>query len=136
VLQAPSYLFAPLAAPFDVLHVADAPELVVAAAWVQNIVGAVVLGTSAIVMVRRLRAANPAQRRSFGLVTVVGVGTILFIPAAFHLAPVVGVDVATLFVAQVTAIAIVPVSFVLAVLRGGICAHREPGGARGQSGLR
>lgn len=72
VLQAPSYLFAPLPAPFGVFSVADAPELVTAGAWAQNIVGAVVLGTSAILMVRRLRAADPAQRRTFGLVTVVG----------------------------------------------------------------
>lgn len=120
VLQAPSYMFVPAPAPLDVFFVADAPVLAQVGQWVQSGVGAVVLVTAAVVMVRRLRAAaHPAQRRTLGLVTVVGVGTILFTPVSFHLARLLGVDAVTLFVAQVTALAIVPVAFVFAALRGG-----------------
>ena len=119
VLQAPTYMFVPLPAPFDVFFVEDAPQVVEVAIWLQNAVGGAVLVASAVVMVRRLGASEPAQRRTLGLVTAVGIVTVLFFPVSFHLARALGLSPITLFVAQMMAVAIVPVAFVLAALRGG-----------------
>ncbi len=118
-LQAPSYVFRPLPAPFDVFVLADTPMIVDSAIWLQNVLGGLLLVGAAVVMIRRLRGSEPAQRRTLGVVTAVGIVTVLFFPVSFHLFGALGLSAITLFVAQMTAIAIVPVTFVLAALRGG-----------------
>jgi signal transduction histidine kinase len=119
VLQAPRYLFVDLPAPYDTFHLVTEPDLARAGTWTQNILGCALLAAAAFVTSRRLRDADRAQRRTLGLVAVVGIVTVLFIPLSTHLAPQLSVSPVSLFVAQMTALGLVPVAFVLAALRGG-----------------
>ncbi len=118
VLQAPTYLFAP-AGP---LQIADRPDLVDAGRQALRIgYFLVVLGVG-LILVRRLRAATPAQRRVLAPLTVYGLIAAAAIPLGSVLVdlhilfPDRGVG---LFVVQILLVTGVPIAFAIGVLRGG-----------------
>jgi signal transduction histidine kinase len=126
VLQAPLYLFAGDPAPYDLLSVADRPDAVEAAEWVQWGAGAAVVAAAATVLTRRLIAASPAQRRVLGPLGLYGILAVLSVPISGQvLRDVAGVDPVTVAALQVAVLAGIPVAFVLGVLRGGFARTGE-----------
>lgn len=120
VLQAPLYLFAPESPPYDVLQVANRPDLAQAGAWVQRAVGLSVTAATALLLLARLRAAPAAQRRVLVPLYAYGIAAILFVPlTATLLAPLLGWDPVTRYVVQLSIAALVPVAFGWCLLRGG-----------------
>lgn len=125
VLEAPRYLFIPdPTAPG--LAIVDAPEL---ARWgniAQELVGFLVLMSTLLVLVRRLRRASTAERRV--LVPLYGYGiaaVVVLLFASRLLRPVFGwapTDVAAL---QLLMFCGVPIAFALGILRGGVARTGE-----------
>ena len=118
VLEVPIYVFAP-AGP---LQIADRPDLVDAGRQALRIgYFLVVLGVG-LILVRRLRAATPAQRRVLAPLSVYGIVAAAAIPLGSVLVdlhilfPDRGV---ALFVVQILLVTGVPVAFAIGVLRGG-----------------
>ncbi|MGD9530908.1 MAG: sensor histidine kinase, partial [Pseudonocardia sp.] len=103
------------------------PDLVAAANGVQSAAGLVVLVTSAVVLVSRLRAADRAQRRTLAAVCGYGTFTILFLVASANLAPALGLGPIGLFAAQLAVVAGVPFAFLAGVMRGGFARTGEIG---------
>ncbi|RBY82888.1 sensor histidine kinase [Geodermatophilus sp. TF02-6] len=126
VLQAPLYLFTGAPAPFDLLVVADRPDLAATGARVQQAAGGVVLLATAGILVARLRRATPAQRRV--LAPLAAYGT-LAVPSlsviANWIAPAYGLRPETVALVQLTVLAGIPVAFTLGVLRGGFTRTKE-----------
>ena len=118
VLEVPIYVFAP-AGP---LQIADRPDLVDAGRQALRIgYFLVVLGVG-LILVRRLRAATPAQRRVLAPLSVYGIVAAAAIPLGSVLVdlhilfPDRGV---ALFVVQILLVTGVPIAFAIGVLRGG-----------------
>ena len=118
VLEVPNYVFAP-AGP---LQVTNRPDLVDAGRQALRIgYFLVVLGVG-LILVRRLRAATPAQRRVLAPLSVYGLVAAAAIPLGSVLVdlhilfPDRGVS---LFVVQILLVAGVPIAFAIGVLRGG-----------------
>jgi signal transduction histidine kinase len=76
VLQFPRYAFGP---PSPV-QIADRPEIATGALWVQRGLGIAVFGATVVVLVRRLAAATPAQRRGLAPLYAYGLVAIPFVP--------------------------------------------------------
>ncbi len=118
VLQVPIYAFAP-AGP---LQIADRPDLVDAGRQALRIGYFLVVLGVAVILVRRLRAATPAQRRVLAPLSVYGLIAAAAIPLGsvlvdLHLLfPDRGV---ALFVVQILLVTGVPIAFAVGVLRGG-----------------
>ncbi len=126
LLQAPRYLFAPAPPPAHLLGVVDAPALARAGGALQSLVGAAVMVVTTLVLVRRLRAADPPRRRVLAPLYAYGVVVVLFIPVSGSLAgPLLGLSPDTVGAAQLVALAGVPVAFCLALLRGGFARTGE-----------
>lgn len=125
VLPVPSYVFRPLPGVPPVLSVADRPDLAEAFARVTTAAGFVVVALSAVVLVRRMRAADRAQRRVLAAVSGYGILTILFLTSSSILTRFVDIDPATLFALQLTVMAGVPVAFLAGLLRGGFARTAE-----------
>ena len=118
VLEVPTYVFAP-AGP---LQIVDRPDLVDAGRQALRIgYFLVVLGVG-LILVRRLRAATPAQRRVLAPLSVYGIIAAAAIPLGSVLVdlhilfPDRGV---ALFVVQILLVTGVPIAFAVGVLRGG-----------------
>lgn len=126
VLQAPLWAFTPAPPPYHLLAVAERPDLAQAGFRVQQVVGAVVVAVTVLVLVRRLRAHEPPQRRllaplfGYGLLAVVAVPLV-----ANVLSPLLGLGEVTTVTLQLVALLTVPLGFLLVVLRGGFSATRE-----------
>jgi signal transduction histidine kinase len=114
VLQVPLYVFA-AGGP---LQIASRPDLVTAGAWVQRGAGASVVLVICAVLVRRIRAAAPLQRRVLAPLSVYGILAILAIPVGAALADLVFGRGLALPFAQLTIMAGVPVVFAVGVLLG------------------
>jgi hypothetical protein len=115
VLQVPLYLFAP-GGPLQL----DEPSRPrrsrrLGAAWS----GAIVVLLTCLLLVRRLRAAAPAQRRVLAPLSVYGILAVLAIPAGSALANWLFEPGLTLPLVQLTIMAGIPVAFAVGVLRGG-----------------
>jgi signal transduction histidine kinase len=124
VFQAPRYLFA--SPSLGVLHIAGNERVVEIAKWVQNVPGAIVFVLSALVLARRLRDANPYQRRVLAILYPYGIATLLFFEIAIHvLPPLFGFGSITVFALQISAAAGVPIMFLAGVLRGGFARSGE-----------
>ena len=80
VLQAPLYLFSAAPPPYDVLQVADRPDLLHAGVWVQRGVGLAVVAVTAALLATRLRVATQAQRLLVGPLYGYGIAAVLFVP--------------------------------------------------------
>jgi signal transduction histidine kinase len=115
-LEAPRYLFASSPGVLDVAQHHDVAHIGVV---IQDILGAVVLVLSALVLALRLRAATASQRRVLGLLYGYGVFAILFLEVAANvLPPLFGFGPITVFVLQISAAAGIPIAFTVGVLSG------------------
>jgi signal transduction histidine kinase len=119
VLESPRYLFSSNPPPYDVFEVAHRAELMDAGIRLQEIAGATIFVLSALVLLRRLLAADRAHRRVLAPVYAYGVAALLFLlTSARILPPVFGTSPVTVFVLQLAALAGLPIAFVLGVLLG------------------
>ncbi|MHA6625706.1 sensor histidine kinase [Pseudonocardia sichuanensis] len=126
VLQAPLYLFADAPAPYDTLQVAVRPDLASIGGWVQNVVGMAVMAVTAWLLVGRLRAATPPQRRVLAPLYAYSIAAVLLVPlSAIVVAPALGWSPTTLYAVQVAGIGLVPIAFVWSLLRGGFARSAE-----------
>ncbi len=125
LLQAPSYLFTAQPAPYDVLFVADRPDLAAVGADVQSAVGAAVMVATTVVLARRLRGSTAGQRRVLAPLYTYGVLAVLWVPLSINVFVAVGVEPLTAILTQVVVLAGLPVAFLLGVLRGGFARTGE-----------
>ena len=125
LLQAPSYLFTAQPAPYDVLFVADRPDLAAVGADVQSAVGAAVMVATTVVLASRLRRATAVQRRVLAPLYTYGVLAVLWVPLSINVLVAVGVEPLTAILTQVVVLAGLPVAFLLGVLRGGFARTGE-----------
>jgi signal transduction histidine kinase len=119
VLQAPSYLFTSDPAPYDVLRIADRPDLVHLGIWATNVAGVVVLLATAVVLLMRLRGLDPARRRVMGPLLTYGYVSVGLQPVALHVLPRFGVSQYGVDWTQLALLAGIPIAFVLCLLLGG-----------------
>ena len=125
VLQFPLYAF-DVRAVGTQLYVANRPDLLALGNTVQNVVGGAVMLATAGVLLRRIAAARPGQRRVLVPLFGYGMVAVLFIPlAADVLLPLDVLSPAGLLYVEIAVVAGLPVAFVLAVLRGGFARTRE-----------
>ncbi len=117
VLQAPLYAFDVADARLP-LFVADRPDLLRLGGAVQDVVGAVVVLATSVILVGRMRRARPEQRRVSVPLFGYGVLAVLWIPVSSSLLPGWGVPDDVVALSQLVVVAGVPVAFALAVLRG------------------
>lgn len=126
LLQAPIYLFTPAASPGGMLAVADLPALAAAGAWLQRAAGITVMIATAVLLARRLRRAQRAQRRVLAPLYLYGIGAVVLLPLAPDLiGPLTGISAGVIGIAQLVLTAGIPVAFVLAMLRGGFAQMGE-----------
>ncbi|HEY4277040.1 MAG TPA: ATP-binding protein [Conexibacter sp.] len=121
VLQAPLYLFA----GSGPLSVADRPGLVAAGEWVQRGAGSLVVIAASWLLVVRLRAAPPAQRRLLAALSAYGIVAVLVFPLGPTMAELLGVDGLLVFVIEIALTALAPVAFLVVALRGGFARTGE-----------
>lgn len=125
LLQAPLYLFDPEVTPDGFLAMADRPDLVDAGAWLQRIAGAVVMLITAGVLVARLRAAPPGQRRVLLPLYAYGSLAVLTVPLGPQVGARLDVPPELVVAAQIVLVAGVPLAFTVAMLRGGFARTGE-----------
>jgi signal transduction histidine kinase len=126
MLQAPLYLFTKQKHPYDVLMLADRPDLAARGLWVQAGAGCAVVLATTVILIGRLRRADPRRRRALAPLYGYGILVVLFIPISANLlTSLFGLTSATVFVLQLIAVAGVPVAFTLALLRGGFARTGE-----------
>ena len=117
VLQAPLYLFGSAPPPWDVLMVAERPDLADFGYDVQRFTGSVVVVAAGVVLIRRMRRASPEQRRVLLPLVTYGILAAALIPVTANwLGPAVGAI--PLVVTQVALLAGVPLAFFLSLQRG------------------
>ena len=125
VLQVPLYLFAAQPAPYDLLVVADRPDLLGLGILVQSVAGAAVMVATTIVLALRLRRATRRRRRALAPLYGYGILVVLSIPVSSSLLTAVGLPPDWVFPLQLIFVAGVPVAFTLALLRGGFARTGE-----------
>lgn len=119
LLQAPSWLFRPDGSGGP-LQIADRPDLAQLGQTVQELVGGGLMLATAVVLIVRLRAATPAQRRILAPLSLYGTAAVVLVPTLSRLeGPLLGDDPVVLFTLQAVLLGLVPIAFVGAVLRGG-----------------
>jgi signal transduction histidine kinase len=124
VLQAPLYLFNATAPP--ALLLADRPDLLLMGVWVQRSVSYLAVAATIIILIARLRGADPVHRRVLAPLFAYGVLAVLFISlSSAVLRPLLGIPVLALAGVQLVIIGGVPVAFALGVLRGGFARTGE-----------
>ena len=124
-LQTPQYLFAP-ASSGDVLSIADWPDLVTLGLYLQRIAGIAVMLVTAVVLFARLRQSAPQQRRVLAPLYAYGIVAVLVVPLGpLIIEPAFNLSSFVVTVGQLVLLAGVPVSFVLAMLRGGFARTGE-----------
>jgi signal transduction histidine kinase len=126
VLQAPLYLFTAAPSPYDVLVLADRPELASIGGWVQRGAGTAVMIATTVILIGRLRRADPAHRLVMVPLYSYGILAVLFIPISANvLQPVLDISLEMLAGLQLAVLGAVPVAFALGVLRGGFARTGE-----------
>lgn len=124
-LIAPTYLWGQGAEPWaPALALADRPDLAAAGTTARDILGAALLLVAASFLLRHHRAATPAQRRRLGPLYLYGAFVWVFVLLSARVLPHV-FDPEVLFIAQLAALAGVPLAFGLAVRRGGFARTSE-----------
>jgi len=123
-LRAPQYLFAP-AGSGDALSIADRPDLVTLGLYMQRIAGGAVMLVTAVVLFARLRQSVPQQRRVLAPLYAYGIVAVLVVPLGPLIEPVFNLSFLGVTAGQLVLLAGVPVSFVLAMLRGGFARTGE-----------
>ena len=89
---------------------------------------------TAVVLFTRLRQSAPQQRRVLAPLYAYGIVAVLVVPLGPLIEPVFNLSFLGVTAGQLVLLAGVPVSFVLAMLRGGFAAHRRGCGAGGVAG--
>ncbi|MGC1166973.1 MAG: histidine kinase, partial [Solirubrobacterales bacterium] len=127
VLQAPVYLFDQGAeGPTTVLQIADRPDLGHVGFWVQTGIGSAAVVAAAVLLVGRLRRAEPAKRRVLAPLYLYGIFAVLFVPASGSIGHAWFPDqLLALGVIQLAVLAVIPLAFLAAVLRGGFARTGE-----------
>jgi signal transduction histidine kinase len=123
-LQTPQYLFAPRSSE-DVLSIADRPDLVTLGLHLQRVAGIAVMLVTAVVLFTRLRQSAPQQRRVLAPLYAYGIVAVLVVPLGPLIEPVFNLSFLGVTAGQLVLLAGVPVSFVLAMLRGGFARTGE-----------
>ncbi len=124
-LQAPVYLWGQGPEPeAPGLALADHPDLASTAAVVRDSVGSALLLAAAAFLLRHHRTATPTQRRTLGPLYLYGAFVWVFILLSARILPH-AFSREVLFIAQLAALAGVPVAFALAVRRGGFAQTGE-----------
>lgn len=119
VLQAPLYLFQAFEAPYDLMLVADRPDLAAVGQRVQTAAGAVVVAVTIALLIRRLMQAAPARRRVLLPFFAYGIFAILINPLIVNvLQPLFQLGPATWVGLQLLVLAGLPTVFALGVVRG------------------
>jgi signal transduction histidine kinase len=108
ILQMPLYLLPP-----------DQTDLLNLATWVQRVVGIGVMLVTAVVLVGRLRSADPKNLRVLLPLYLYGILAVLLIPASANLLLLFGADGMAIGAVQLVVLAGIPVAFLLGVLLGG-----------------
>jgi signal transduction histidine kinase len=126
VLQAPLWLFTVDVAPYDLLFVADRPDLVQLGRWVQSAAGAAVMVATTAILAARLRRASSPSRRTLGPLYGYGILAVVLSPLIPNvLAPRLGLPFEWWFGTQLLILAGVPVAFTVSLLRGGFARTGE-----------
>ncbi|MGI8415557.1 MAG: sensor histidine kinase [Nakamurella sp.] len=125
VLQVPLYLFTAAPPPDDLLVVADRLDLVSLGHWVQSGVGSTVMLATIVILVLRLRRAEPRRRRLLAPLYGYGILAVLFIPLHDVLEAWLGASPDAVSALQLIAMAGVPVAFTVALLLGGFARTGE-----------
>jgi signal transduction histidine kinase len=124
-LQVPQYLFAP-AGSGDVLSIADRPDLATLGLYLQRIGGGSVMLVTAVVLFARWRRSAPQQRRVLAPLYAYGIVAVLVVPLGpAVIEPAFGLSSVAVAAGQLVLLIGVPVSFVLAMLRGGFARTGE-----------
>ncbi len=123
-LQTPQYLFAPRSSG-EVLSIADRPDLVTLGLHLQRVAGIAVMLVTAVVLFTRLRQSAPQQRRVLAPLYAYGIVAVLVVPLGPLIEPVFNLSFLGVTAGQLVLLAGVPVSFVLAMLRGGFARTGE-----------
>lgn len=119
-MQVPLYLFGDAPPPYDVLTVTELPQVVEVTQWVQGTSGALVMVATTVVLWRRLREADRAQRRVLGPVWGFGIVAVLMVPISAHvLGPLLRLSDPAIDALQGVIFAGIPFAFVFGLLRGG-----------------
>ncbi|MET0964912.1 MAG: ATP-binding protein [Nakamurella sp.] len=119
VLQAPLYLFEPNPPPYDLLFVADRPDLLALGAAAQQLAGAAVMIATTVLLALRVRAAEPARRRVLLPLFSYGIFAVLAVPlTATVITPLLGLTPVGQAVFQLAIMAGLPIVFTLGVLSG------------------
>ena len=115
VLQAPIWLWSP-SSPF---RVADRPDLLVAGRAMNSACAFVVIGATALVLVRRLRAAPASDRPVLAPLYLYGGGAVLGVVVAANLRRIVPTNPLVVEWVQLVAMGGIPIAFAAGILRGG-----------------
>lgn len=125
VLEAPAYLFDP-SHGIPELAIADLPDLAAAAHLAQTVLGAAVMLATAVLLIRRILAADPAHRGAMLRVYGYGVFAVLALTLVPSLiGPALGLPGIVRGGLQLAVIAGIPIAFAFAVLRGGFAKTGE-----------
>jgi signal transduction histidine kinase len=108
VLQAPLYLLPP-----------DQTGLLIAATWVQRVIGLGVMVVTAVVLIRRLRSSEPQNVGVVLPMYLYGILAVLLIPVSANVLQLFGGDYVVIGATQLVILAGLPVAFLLGVLLGG-----------------
>jgi signal transduction histidine kinase len=114
VLQMPLYLLPP-----------DQAEFRVAAVWVQSVVGIGVMVMTVVILIGRLRSADPKNLRVLLPLYLYGILAVLLIPVSAHVLPLLGGDGVLVGGVQLVILAGIPIAFLLGVLLGGFTQTAE-----------
>jgi hypothetical protein len=124
--KAPLYLFTATPNPYDVLVLADRPDLASIGGWIQCGAGSAVMVATTVILVGRLRRADPAHRLVMVPLHSYGILAVIFIPISANvLQPVLDISPEMLAGLQLAVLGAVPVAFALGVLRGGFARTGE-----------
>lgn len=118
VLEVPRWMFVP-ASPLEPWLVRPDPTMDAVAQVLQGIGALSVVVASSVLVVSELRAAGRSARRAAAPLLVYGLVVVVVVPlSASVIQPLTGLDPLARVVAQLAVMAVVPVAFALALLRG------------------
>lgn len=118
VLEAPSYLFDPTGT-YPPFAVADLPEVAAASRTLASVSGLAVVAAAVVILVSRLRRADRRHRRVLIPLFSYGIGAMLFIPfSSLVLSGVFGMDPSVRGALQFLVVGLLPIAFLLGLLRG------------------